>query len=174
LNRWIAVTAPVLEAPAYSEPSRSPPQPRRHSRDELAQDQRDQRRVERHPRSQRVRHRQHPLPDRHPWEYAPHRPRGEVRHAPPDTARAEAAPLARPRHRTRGAAVLAPGENEAVRKDPAPQVGLDLGHDEGRQGRVFGSRRQVGQERLPLALHRPEQHGRLGPVPLVFAPGCRP
>src|SRR5450755_2035764 len=82
---------PGLEDTLDAESPGTPPKPRRDRGDELAQHDGGQCRVEHHPRAQRIRTRQNPLPHRAARDHAIYKMRREIGHPAADTARAESA-----------------------------------------------------------------------------------
>ena len=95
----------------------------------------------------------------------------EVAHPPPEAARTETTPPTRKRDRAAPAAVSTFGQDQPLRKDPAAQEGLHLGHDERGQHRRLGHRLQLTDERLPVDLHCRVEDRLLGPVPFIAV--CR-
>jgi hypothetical protein len=97
--------------------------------------------------------REHPLSHGHVGrEHSIHQVRGALGHAPPATARTEAAAFARKRQQPLERAVPAAHAREAVRQHPTPEILLELGKDERRQPHPLGlcvERRHEGGEMRP-------------------------
>ncbi len=85
--------AASLERAAYPKPARAAPQPLRSGRDESAQHERGQFRIERKLRPQSVRHREDPLAHGRQRNHSVHPSGRSVAHAPADAAWAEAPSL---------------------------------------------------------------------------------
>jgi hypothetical protein len=104
--------------------------------------------------------REYPLTDRHHREHAVHEVRRGVGHAPAATRRAEAAPLARERHESIVAALVAAQAQEAVREEAAAQEGAKLLLDEVRRGAL--ARSCAGEKGLELLADHAVQEVVLG------------
>jgi hypothetical protein len=160
-----------LERAHHTEPPRPVPEPRRDRANELAQHHAGQRGIEHHLRAQPVRHGQDPLSYGNARDHSIHKLSRKVAHAASYAARTEAPTATRKRDRAAPPAVPAFGQDQPLRKDPAAQEGLHLGHDERGEHRRLGHRLQLTDERFPVRLKRRVEDGFLGPV--AFVAVCR-
>jgi len=112
--------------------------------------------------AERVRKREHPLPDRNLGQNAVGEMRGGISHATAAAGGAEAAPFAGEGHEAVAATVVAAQAQKTVGEDAAAQEGAEFLLDEAGHGMpAFG---RPGQEAPELLANRPVEEGLLGAV----------
>jgi hypothetical protein len=156
-----------LERAADAEQSHPPPKPRGHSPNELPQHHARQRWVERQLHAKTMRNGQDALSHGHVRDYSIHEADREVAHPSSDAARAEATSFAAKRDRTTPPAVRAFRQDQTMRQDPAAQVRFHFRDHEGGEHGRFSGRLELGEECLPVLLHRLVEHGVLGSMSLI-------
>jgi len=111
--------------------------------------------------AQTVGQRQHPLTHGDMGEHGVHEVGGQFRHAPPATARTEAASLAGKRHETLEGTAFAPDAREASTEHTTCQEISELALDELWQTTSIGARGDFGAKRLEVFAHDPMEDGAL-------------
>jgi hypothetical protein len=111
---------------------------------------------------QPMRQAQHPLTDWHIGQDVIDQMRSPLRHAPPTTARAEPAALAREGDQSIEPARGAPKASEAAGQAAAPQEVAKLLLDKAREAFAVTQRRGLGTERLEMVSDDPVQDGGRG------------
>src|SRR5439155_792413 len=111
--------------------------------------------------AQTVGQRQHPLTHGDMGEHGVHEVGGQFRHAPPATARTEAASLAGKRHETLEGTAFAPDAREASTEHTTCQEISELALDELWQTASIGARGDFGAKRLEVFAHDPMEDGAL-------------
>ena len=118
--------------------------------------------IPRHLVPEPIRHRQHPLPHRHPRQHRVHQMGGALGHPPATTARTPPAPFTRKRHQVLARAALAPKPRHAVLDHAARQELPELALDELRQARPAAGLCHRLQEGLQVLGDDLMEHGVLG------------
>jgi hypothetical protein len=118
--------------------------------------------IPRQPIAQPIRHRQHPLPHRHPRQHRVHQMGGPLRHPAAATAGTPSAPFTRERHQVLARAALAPKPRPAVLEHAARQELSELALDELRQARSVAGLCHRAQEGLQVLGDDLMEHGVLG------------
>jgi len=116
--------------------------------------------------AERVRERQHPMPDRGLGQGAIDQLGGGIRHPAPAAGRTEAPPLAGERHQPVVTTRVAVDPNESVREHATAEVRAKLLLDEARGGLIAS--RGARQEGLELLAHHPVEKRLLGLVSRVL------
>src|SRR5439155_7293385 len=117
--------------------------------------------------AQAVGQREYPLADGDVRKHRVDQMRGQLRHAPPAAARAEASPLAREWHEALVGAVPASDAGEAAGERPAGQELAELALDELREAAAVAARGDLGEKGLEIFADDPVENGALRSPGLV-------
>ena len=115
--------------------------------------------IPRHLVPEPIRHRQDPLPHRHPRQHRGHQMRGALRHPPATATGTPRPPFARERYQMLAHAALAPKPRHTLFEHAARQKLPELALDELRQARAVAGLHHRAQEDLQVLGDDLVEHG---------------